>query len=397
MTASDLSKLQRHSVLIAFQASPLDKSMPIQKITGLLVLVLGALLLAACGGSESTQVPGRTSTSEPTETTSLLPSPTSSPDDIGATETPAEPISGLPSNTVGLYLGVNLGSETDYLHEYDIVLESATKAIMLYIPESSELVIIDTYTSPSYARSTKRPYSVDDRLFITREWSSGSLDIEELDPRTGGIATSARNLGNSLYAIVGDIAYSCKVTERFGSDDYRLMRYNLAVSGSQGNAILETCNIDLYSDDGELYAIRTKEDDLTRGSLPIDIFHWNESTLEFDFVNTLLLPNYSEYSCCEFAVDGAKVYAAGLKSAASQVEIWEYEFVDDTEPSAGISAAVGGGIVGLFDMDADDGHFAIHLQGVGPPLLLLDLLSGSYELVDPGVGFFDVQILFLED
>ena len=66
-----------------------------------------------------------------------------------------------------------------------INLERKSKAVVMYMPKVGEALVLDAYSSPSYSKHTKRPYSIDDRVFITTKWhGSGKLDLEEYDPVT---------------------------------------------------------------------------------------------------------------------------------------------------------------------------------------------------------------------
>jgi len=108
-----------------------------------------------------------------------------------------------------------------------------------------------------------------------------------------------------------------------------------------------------------------------------------------------MLPNYGKYACCEFAVDSNRVYVAGFDAANSQVNIWGYDFANHL-PLSHLFAPVGEGIEGVIGMDVDDGWFVINLRGDGPSLLLLDPSTQTYELDDPGISFFHVEILRLD-
>jgi hypothetical protein len=65
-----------------------------------------------------------------------------------------------------------------------IQLESSAKSVVLF-PESGEAMVLDSYSSPSYAPHFKRPYTVADRLCISNKFTDGgALTITEYDTGT---------------------------------------------------------------------------------------------------------------------------------------------------------------------------------------------------------------------
>ena len=54
-----------------------------------------------------------------------------------------------------------------------INLESSSKSVILYRPDTGNATVIDSYSSPSYAPHFKRPYTVDDQLFVSNKFTNG--------------------------------------------------------------------------------------------------------------------------------------------------------------------------------------------------------------------------------
>ena len=181
----------------------------------LVIIGVSALLVAvACGTSTDTGTSGTaapttsgakatksspTSSPTPTATTSQAADTestrTTAPSPTPLVVTPApEPRPALSANQVGLFLAIHGGSDSDLLRTIltdsatgemigtkNITIERDAKAVVLYLPDSEEAIVLDSYSSPSYAPHTKRPYTLDDRLFLETKYST-SLDYSEYDP-----------------------------------------------------------------------------------------------------------------------------------------------------------------------------------------------------------------------
>ena len=100
----------------------------------------------------------------------------------------------LPQTTV-IYFRTRAGSRSDTLKTIVqsttgemlgskfIPIESTSSSLVVYSPENEEANVFHTYSSPSWAKHSKRPLTIDDQLYVETEWSSGDLDVVEYDPR----------------------------------------------------------------------------------------------------------------------------------------------------------------------------------------------------------------------
>ena len=63
-----------------------------------------------------------------------------------------------------------------------IQLESSSKSVVLYVPDSGETKVIDSYSSPGYAPHFKRPYTVEDVLYASNKFTdTGAMAITQYD------------------------------------------------------------------------------------------------------------------------------------------------------------------------------------------------------------------------
>ena len=135
-----------------------------------------------------------------------------------------EPSQLLPSNTLALVMAVKGGSSSgtlktivsdsstgEMLGTKFIALESSSKSVVLYLPETGEATVIDSYSSPSYAPHFKRPYTVDGRLYVSNKFTDGgAMTISEYDTESlnriseWGTQTDALDPG---YAVAGGQVY----------------------------------------------------------------------------------------------------------------------------------------------------------------------------------------------
>lgn len=74
-------------------------------------------------------------------------------------------------------LGTNKVTGTAFIN-----LESSSKSVIFYWPDTGNATVIDSYSSPSYAPHFKRPYTVDDQLFVSNKFTNGgAMTITEYD------------------------------------------------------------------------------------------------------------------------------------------------------------------------------------------------------------------------
>ena len=135
-----------------------------------------------------------------------------------------EPARLLPENTLALVMAVKGGSSSTTLKTIVddsstgtmlgtkfIQLESSSKSVVLYRPDTGESTVIVSYSSPGYAPNFKRPYTVDGHLYISGKFTDGgAMTITEYatdDLSRGaewGTQTDALDPG---YAMAGGQVY----------------------------------------------------------------------------------------------------------------------------------------------------------------------------------------------
>ena len=334
-----------------------------------LILFAGALLAGtACGTSTDTGTSG-TPTSTTSEAAATEPTPTTSPSSTHAVATPTpEPRPALSTNQIGLFLAIHGGSSSDLLRT--VVTDSATgemvgtknitidrdaKAVVLYLPDSEEVLVLDSYTSPSYAPHTKRPYTLDDRVFIGTKYST-SLDYAEYDP-------------SSLQVIANPQAKE----EVLSSQSL----YRLEGARSE-NPVTTVSRINP----------NTNEADKTLVSFQVSG-----------------IDGYVRASWYHIAVDNDTAYWVALSERGSRLEgeIQAYSLVDPVALAQKRRFVVPdppGEVAMILKFDVDDGHAVIQPRFVGggdSHLILYDINTGLAELVDTGLKIFDVQIVHLSE
>lgn len=111
---------------------------------------------------------------------------------IPDTPTP-EPGQLLPKNTVALVMAVKGGNNSGALKTIvtepgtgtyhgiaSIALESSSISVVLYLPDSEEATVTDSYSSLRYVPHFKRSYTVDGRLYVSNKFTNGgSMTISE--------------------------------------------------------------------------------------------------------------------------------------------------------------------------------------------------------------------------
>ncbi len=135
-----------------------------------------------------------------------------------------EPEALLPKNTLALVMAVRGGSSSGTLKTLQtdpgtgavigtasIKLETTSKSVVLYLPDSGGTTVINSYSSPSYAPHFKRPYTVEDNLYILDKYTDGSaMTISRYDnddlSRAAEWGTQTDTLDPG-YAVVGGQVY----------------------------------------------------------------------------------------------------------------------------------------------------------------------------------------------
>lgn len=235
-----------------------------------------------------------------------------------------------------------------------ITLERKSRAVILFVPESGEATVIETYTSPSYAKHSKRPYTADDRLFVSTKYSgSGSLTYSEYDPQT------------------------LRVTNNGGAKDD---------------------------------AFETLKKYRVKPAFPKDptiaLFTKNQATgeeIELAAFDLAKLDNYVPGSWANAVVDNGSAYWVSMSYEGGELvgTVWSLDIGD---PSAELQPATFsmpedvGEVIMVVKFDVDDGYVVIQPRYVGGDdsrLVIYDYNTGSAQFYDTEFDIFDVSIIHL--
>ena len=96
-----------------------------------------------------------------------------------------------------------------------ITIESTSSALAVFSPDTGDTVVFHTYSSPSYSKRTKRPFTVDDRLYLETEYSSGRLDLVEYNLKNLAVEGSG-DTELLRKTIIGDTHYYYDYPEHRG-------------------------------------------------------------------------------------------------------------------------------------------------------------------------------------
>ena len=333
----------------------------------------------------------------------------------------------LPTKTVGFVLAISGGSSTSSLKTLvnepgtgkvigttSIGLESKSRSLVLYLPSTGDATVIDTYNSPSYAPHIKRPYTIDDRLFVSDKYTNGgSLSLTEYDPRTLNRLTSwqtQKDVDDPNYALAGDQVYYRTNTEehvRFTGTTVtggEIIRSPLSDRSEQAVLTERRSYFDLLASQGNLYGSThpNDRDPLTQ------LFRVDETTglpgenlVAFEVVN---LEGYLPGSWLETAVDdGTAWWAAARQTANGPVmEVWSYDLSSVSGDVVGTSFQLSpddGNIVSLGGIDVDSGLVLVRMTYEGgdySKVFLYDDRENVADVYDTGFKVIDAEVLYLD-
>ena len=410
----------------------------------LIVAVLGAVLATACAGSDGGLTPAEES-NRVTDTATTVPAaeeiagsaettPSSSARQESTGDQSGTPLSkstdGEQGNgeqleavvlpqTTAIYFRTRAGSRSDTLKTIVqsttgemlgskfIPIESTSSSLVVYSPENEEANVFHTYSSPSWAKHSKRPLTIDDQLYVETEWSSGDLDVVEYDPRR---LTRGREGDKALLraAIIGDTRYYYDYPEYSGFLGYYGYLQFVKEPQSGGEATQRKLRPpDEYRDDpdflftlvawdGNLYGIKTPPSD----GDPVVIYQVDQSTGEPTRIATLPIGDTDRGFFFQTKLDNGTAYWAPVKKsgASTVIQIWSYRLGDPSSKlrTTDLKVPSGGRPSSITGFDVDDGHFVftVHLEGDSThQLLLYDEESKSISMTDPGLVVNYAQII----
>ncbi len=341
-----------------------------------------------------------------------------------------EPSQLLPSNTLALVMAVKGGSSSgtlktivsdsstgEMLGTKFIQLESSSKSVVLYLPESGDTTVMSSYTSPSWAPHFKRPYTVDDRLYISDKFTSGgAMTITEYatsDLSRGiewGTQADALDPG---YAVAGGQVYFKTASEQQWSMSRGF--YNAPgdyISSPFGDRWkskeLEPPELSfrLVSGGDILYGAKLpNEADPITGVFTVD----PETGQPADrYLTAFEIEDWDDYhpsSWQDVVIEDGTAYWTGFRNGPETYTV-EVLAADLTNPDVFTvyefdMPATGKDITGFNPaIDADGGYVLIkpfYEGGDRSKVLIYDTAEETAQLFDTGFHITDAQVIFIED
>ena len=346
------------------------------------------------------------------------------------TNTPVpEPEALLPNNTLALVMAVRGGSSTGTLKTLvtapgtgtvtgtaSIKLETTSKSVVLYLPDSGDTTVINSYSSPSYAPHFKRPYTVEDRLYVSDKYTNGgAMTISEYATEDfsrsaeWGTQTDALDPG---YAVAGGQVYF----KTGSTEQWSMSRGFYSVAGDY-----MTSPFDSRWDASELerpevgFALVSGGDTLYGARLPSEaspitgVFTVDPDTGQGadTYITAFEVEEFSEYhgaSWRNVVIADGIAYWAGFQETGSTatVEILAASLVnsDDFTVYEFDMPNINKEVIG-FDsrIDADGGYVLIkpwYEGGDRSKVLIYDTGRETAEVVDTGFHIVDAQVLYIE-
>ena len=291
----------------------------------------------------------------------------------------------------------------------DIRIEGSSYALVMVpvLPDRGELVVIQTYTSPSYAKNVASPSTRDDRLFIVRTWDGGSSDISEYDLDTLDALPSSDAVHLSR-AVVGDTAYYYSYPSYDNFIGWRgqleLVRESMTggqetrttVRSVQGYLNDPYFPFTLRSDGHNLYGVITP----TSGDPTIVIVGVDQSTGEPTEIATYSVDGFDDYlrGSWEWVADNGLIYWLVVRNEEGEApiaEIYWHELESQSVPQS-TSLTLPEDVTGMYGFDVDDGYLVLEawLQDRNRAgLILFDLGTGVIEILDLAIEISAVQII----
>ena len=340
-----------------------------------------------------------------------------------------EPAQLLPRNTVALVMAVSGGSSSSTLKTIVndsttgamlgtkfIQLESSSKSVVLFLPDTGESTVITSYSSPSYAPNFKRPYTIDDRLYISGKFTNGgAMTITEYDTddlsrgAEWGTQSDALDPG---YAVAGGQVYF----KTGSTQQWSMSRgfYNAPgdYMSSPFDARLETNEMQkpelgfaLVSGGATLYGAKLpSEADPITGVFTVDP---NTGQPADRYITAFEIEDWDDYlpsSWRNVVISDGMAYWAGFleKGTGHSLEILAASLANPDDFTVyEFDLPVTGNAVNGFNstIDADGGYVLIkpwYDGGDRSKVLLFDTVKGTAEIIDTGFHIVDAQLLFIE-
>jgi len=297
-----------------------------------------------------------------------------------------------------------------------IKLETTSKSVVLYLPDSGDTTVINSYSSPSYAPHFKRPYTVEDRLYVSDKYTNGgAMTISEYATEDfsrsaeWGTQTDALDPG---YAVAGGQVYF----KTGSTEQWSMSRGFYSVAGDY-----MTSPFDSRWDASELerpevgFALVSGGDTLYGARLPSEaspitgVFTVDPDTGQGadTYITAFEVEEFSEYhgaSWRNVVIADGIAYWAGFQETGSTatVEILAASLVnsDDFTVYEFDMPNINKEVIG-FDsrIDADGGYVLIkpwYEGGDRSKVLIYDTGRETAEVVDTGFHIVDAPVLYIE-
>ncbi len=344
------------------------------------------------------------------------------------TPTP-EPAELLPKNTLALVMAVSGGSSSSTLKTIVndsttgamlgtkfIALESSSKSVILYLPDSGEATVLDSYSSPSYAPHFKRPYTVDGRLYVSNKFTNGGkLSITEYDTesfkRKSEWATQTDALDPGYAVAGGQVYFKTGSTQQWSMSrgfynapgDY----ISSPFSDRWVSTELETPELrfSLVSGGDILYGAKLpSESDPTTGVFIVDPQTGQGSDR---YITAFEVGDWNDYlpsSWRNVVIEDGTAYWAGFRSEpggyiveilaasladSSDFTVHEFEMPSNGKAITGFNSTI----------DADGGFVLIkpwYEGGDWSKVLIYDTARETARLIDTDFHIVDAQLIFIE-
>ena len=409
---------------------------------GLYLLALGAALVA-CGQPEPTVTPAtptRTATTAPLSTSAPTENPGPAPTLLAAdppmptlvqaansVPTPTPEVGVVAEDDVGPLLQPNnvalfgrisgeytrdsLRTVTPLGQVIHIPLESSSHALVMVsvLPARGEPIVLETFTSPGYARNVASPSTVDDQLFIVRRFDGGNTDFSEYDLKTRRAFPSTA-VAHSTGAVVGDTGYS-----------YKIIQYDQVLFLNPSLPRLEFIREPLHGGEASRTTVRdvgSYRDDLyfpiklmsagqnlyglkepSSSDPAIRILRVDQSTGEPTEIVGFEVDDFNARRLnWVWSVDNGVVYWAMVKDSTN-LEVWRYELERSSPPQVA-SVTLPQSSAGILQFDVDDGIVVIGILWEGDAVcctkfVLFDVNIPWADVIDLGLRISDVQVIHL--
>ncbi len=335
----------------------------------------------------------------------------------------------LPKDTLGLILAVSGSSSTGTVKTLVtapgtstvtgtafIGLESTSKSVVLFRADTGDATVIDSYTSPSYAPHFKRPYTVDDRLYVSNKFTNGgAMSITEYDTDDFSRESEWGTQKDALdpgYAVAGGQVYF----KTGSTEQWSMSRGFYNEPGDHINSPFnsrwdtnEMAKPELgfawVSGGDTLYGARlpSKSNPLT------GVFDVNPVTGQPDdyYLTAFEIEDWDTYNPSSWrnvVISDGFAYWAGFVEGSSgyKIEIlaaslvnpdvftvYEFDMPCSLAEVTGFNSTI----------DADSGYVLIkpfYAGGDRSKVLIYDTVNETAEIIDTGFHIVDAQLLFIE-